>query len=95
MSETKNVERGASGALKPVGWLCVNCGTFSDHDKKPDGCKPCEAYEDVGDWQPLWGRESMAALSLAVLTACPVAGGGTMQQQADDIVTEMTGVAND
>jgi hypothetical protein len=92
MTEEANVEQKASGALKPVGWLCTSCGTFSDHDKKPDGCPPCESLGEHGDWQPLWGRDAMAALSLAALKACPVAGGGTMQQQADDIVTELTGV---
>jgi len=64
MSETKNVEQKASGALKPVGWLCASCGTFSDHDKKPDGCKPCESLGEAGDWKPLFGLDALHNVSV-------------------------------
>lgn len=102
MTEATNVEQRASGALKPVGWLCHDCGVFREHDSKPMGCGVCEFHTSKafgyppqpgtgGNWRPLWGRDAMAAVSLTALKACPVVGGGTMQQQADDIVTEMTG----
>jgi hypothetical protein len=91
MSETKNVEQKASGArIEPRAWLCASCGTFSDHDKKPDGCKPCEAYEDVGDWQPLWGTDAIVATAGFVATRAGFYG--DVKALAKDVFEMLTGV---
>ncbi len=93
MTEAANVEQRASGALKPVGWLCVSCGTYSDHDKKPDGCKPCEAYEDVGNWQPLWGRDAIVATAGFVATRAGFYG--DVKALAKDVFEMLTGYRDD
>jgi hypothetical protein len=96
MSETKNDEQKAFGArIKPVGWLCVECGTYHDHDKKPDGCKPCESLGEAGDWQPLFGLDALHNVSVYEQTENV---GGYEYEHSDtpaEVVAYLTGFRDD
>lgn len=104
MSETKNDEQRASGALKPVGWLCHDCGVFREHDTKPMGCGVCESHASKafgyppqpgtgGNWQPLWGTD--AIVSTAGFVATRAGFYGNVEMLAKDVFEMLTGFRDD
>lgn len=69
MSETKNVEQKASGALVLAAWVCNECGTAREQSARPLECQCCTKWNErrglpnpEAEFGPLFDAETFAAL---------------------------------